>query len=257
MSQGIRENLSNLNKNELEILQYILDHREAVITMSIQELSKQINYSTSTILRLSRHLGFSGYSELKYYLKNYTTTTPVNPSAPITSFNTIKNDILMEIEGTNGLINTDTMMEICELLDSDLPIYTYAPGGITDVSINHLVSMLFISGRQSIYRLTSPKMVQHAISNLKSQNIFIFISSSGNSVRTLELARAAKLHGQIIISISSILNNDLSELSDYSLRYFTKSNNSQLLDTSSRMGSFYVIHTLITYYNRRKSIAHE
>ena len=57
-------------------------------------------------------------------------------------------------------------------------------------------------------------------STLDKGNIFIFISSSGKFESTLNLAKEAKLHGMIVISISSIENNDLAEISNYNIRFF-------------------------------------
>ena len=53
-------------------------------------------------------------------------------------------------------------------------------------------------------------------------NVFVFISNSGRFEPTLNLAKEARLHGMIVISISSIENNDLAEVSDYNLRFFSK-----------------------------------
>ena len=65
--------LHTLTKKELEILRYVHDNSALIQTMSIQQFAKNINYSTSTVLRFCRKLGFSGYPELKYYLKNKVT----------------------------------------------------------------------------------------------------------------------------------------------------------------------------------------
>ena len=36
----------------------------------IKEFAQEINYSTSTVIRFCRKLGFSGFPEFKYFLKN-------------------------------------------------------------------------------------------------------------------------------------------------------------------------------------------
>ena len=50
-------------------------------------------------------------------------------------------------------------------------------------------------------------MIDKKVNILDKGNIFIFISSSGKFESTLNLAKEAKLHGMIVISISSIENN--------------------------------------------------
>ena len=61
--------LSSLTNKELKILQYIHDNEERIGSMSIQTFAKEINYSTSTVLRFCRKLGFSGFPKSKKLLK--------------------------------------------------------------------------------------------------------------------------------------------------------------------------------------------
>ncbi len=62
--------LNTLTQSELSVLQYIDVHSNEVLTMSIQELSEKVFFSTATILRLCKKLNLSGFSELKFTLKN-------------------------------------------------------------------------------------------------------------------------------------------------------------------------------------------
>jgi RpiR family glv operon transcriptional regulator len=62
--------LHSLSPKELEIMQYVHEHSVAIVSMSIQTFAQEINYSTSTVIRFCRKLGFSGFPEFKYFLKN-------------------------------------------------------------------------------------------------------------------------------------------------------------------------------------------
>lgn len=62
--------LQSLSTKELDILQYVHDHSDNISSISIQQFANELNYSTSTILRFCRKLGFSGFSEFKYFLKS-------------------------------------------------------------------------------------------------------------------------------------------------------------------------------------------
>ncbi len=66
----INKHYEQLNENDLYMLRYILEHKLECQDMSIIQLSKKINMSTSSILRMTQKLGFSGYSEFKFALKN-------------------------------------------------------------------------------------------------------------------------------------------------------------------------------------------
>lgn len=60
--------ISSLTGNELNILKFVYGHPEDVLHMSIQELARQVSYSSATILRFCKKLGYSGFAELSMQL---------------------------------------------------------------------------------------------------------------------------------------------------------------------------------------------
>ena len=66
----INQHYARLNENDLHILQFIRNNLELCQTSTIHDLSEQCNVSSASILRTAQKLGFSGFSELKFFLKN-------------------------------------------------------------------------------------------------------------------------------------------------------------------------------------------
>ncbi|EAC5456654.1 MurR/RpiR family transcriptional regulator, partial [Listeria monocytogenes] len=66
----IQQHQSELSELDRGILNYILSNGDTVLSMGIVELSEQVHVSKSSILRLTKKLGFSGYSEFKYFLRH-------------------------------------------------------------------------------------------------------------------------------------------------------------------------------------------
>lgn len=66
----IKKNLKNLTKAQKQIGDYILQHPSEVVFMTINQLAEQVGTSTTTIMRLTANLGYSGYSELQKGLKS-------------------------------------------------------------------------------------------------------------------------------------------------------------------------------------------
>jgi len=71
---------SRLTENDFLIWSYITNHKKNSLTMSINELAKQCNVSRTTIMRFCQKLGFDGFSEFKYHLKNELTQENVRLS---------------------------------------------------------------------------------------------------------------------------------------------------------------------------------
>lgn len=58
----INAHYHELNENDLQILSFIVNNKQSVHQMTITELAKLTLTSKSTVLRLTKKLGFSGYS---------------------------------------------------------------------------------------------------------------------------------------------------------------------------------------------------
>lgn len=258
MNLNLNIPLQSLSPKELEILQYVHDHSDEIISMSIQTFAQEINYSTSTVIRFCRKLGFSGFPEFKYYLKTLNTQKDEPQISSDISVASIKNSIKTDLESTSRLLNSDDMFQIARLLCKNPPIYLYSPAGLTDISVRYLEGMLFISDCQKIYKTTASKTLRHFIQTADKESIFIFISNSGRFESTLNLAKEARLHGMIVISISSIENNDLAEVSTYNLRFFSQKRENEGADLNSRLCSFFVLSSFIEYFSfYKKGIEHE
>ena len=241
--------LHTLTSKELEILRYVLENSQEVESMSIQQLAENISYSTSTILRFCRKLGFKGYPELKFFIRNQTKMSSSVSSSEMNtgSLSKIKANIMTDLEGTGGLLNSDSLPQISALLNKNSTIYLHKPGGITDVVIDYLESILFIAGFRNVYKSTSKRTTSHLIKVAPKDAIFIFVSTSGSFSQTLNLAKEARLAGMQVISISSVESNDLAEISALNLRFFTKVRENSGADLTSRLCTFFVLSTMIEY----------
>ena len=49
--------IKSLSRHELNILRYVYEHSDAVQSISIQEFSARVSYSSATVLRFCRKLG--------------------------------------------------------------------------------------------------------------------------------------------------------------------------------------------------------
>lgn len=61
---------SRLTENDFLIWSYITTHKKHCLAMSINDLAKECIVSRTTIMRFCQKIGFDGFSEFKYHLKN-------------------------------------------------------------------------------------------------------------------------------------------------------------------------------------------
>ena len=57
-------NTNDMTTNEFYVLKYILNNTSSIVDMSIQQLAEEVNFSTTTIVRLCKKLNFSGFTEM-------------------------------------------------------------------------------------------------------------------------------------------------------------------------------------------------
>ena len=62
--------VNNLTSSEQIIYQYFKDHLNNIVYLSLSDICKELYVSNATVIRFSQKLGFKGFNELKFQLKN-------------------------------------------------------------------------------------------------------------------------------------------------------------------------------------------
>ena len=85
----IRGLLPSLNEQEQKVGQYVVDHPEQVVHLSVTDLAQRCVASEATVVRFCRKVGTEGYQNLKIVLAQELNSTSAIPYAPINSGDTI------------------------------------------------------------------------------------------------------------------------------------------------------------------------
>lgn len=248
--------IKNLSSGELSILRYVYENMEEVVKMSIQELSKQVSYSTATILRFCKKLGFYGFAEFKYALRCEIQKPKLvlsKPQEPLRS-RTIVDNLYTDIEGSSKLVPNELLERFYHYLDSEDPIYLWAPGGLTSILIDYFEKLLFAIGRQNVYKIESSKMGDHILRGLSKHHILFLISTTGDFAPTLRMCKLAKMKGIPIISITPYTNNAIANLATLNFRFFTNQRENKGAEYTSRLPVFYLIDIIISSYLKYKDM---
>lgn len=126
----------NLNDNELSILQYFKENAHNLVYLSLKDICKELYISNATIVRFCQKIGFKGFNELKFQLKNdLNQSTSFASSWDIIPHRTsILKDFLDSVD--------DTFIEnICFLIKSHTSLYIYGRN-MSSLPAKYLYSML-------------------------------------------------------------------------------------------------------------------
>ena len=63
--------VENLNEAEMCVYNYVLKNLKHILNLSVRELADEAHVSTATVMRFCKKMGYSGFSELKYKIKEF------------------------------------------------------------------------------------------------------------------------------------------------------------------------------------------
>lgn len=210
----INEKYNLLNENELSIISYILQNKEETQNISITKLAETCHTSKSTILRLAQKLGFSGFVEFKYSIKQNIETSKNSHDDIIGK---LKNDI----EITYKLFHQTDVEKIVEKIYSAKRIYAYGTGWAQLNALNDLNRNFILSGKSSMV-LQSKTELKLLLTELNNDDLIIILSKSGDSIELSEITNLLALKKIPVLSVTEFKNNDLASKTDYNL-YFQSS----------------------------------
>ena len=205
------EQISKLNELETLVFDFIIKSPEEVQQMTIRDLASQAHVSTSTIVRLCTKLGFEGWSDLKFYLKNQLKEkTPEEQHY----------DNMLEFNMFLRRMNTDNYQ--AKLNNAAQMIakadYTVFLGLGTSGSLSEYATKYFVNTGLRSFVISDPfQAVQvQGMGNV----VAVIMSVSGETEQVVNKELEFKAGGAKIISITNDENATISKLSDLNFSYY-------------------------------------
>ena len=206
MEELIQKKFDILNENDLQIWAYIVRHKDICKKISIQQLAVFCHVSHTTILRFAKKLGFSGYSEMRSFLKWED-----------------KAEILYEEKDMDRNANSFVqcirkledmdMEDICKMIESADKIYTQGSGSIQKVAAQELKEKFLYQGIfiNPIEGGTEFDLVHE---HMTSKDLVIFFGFSGQNEKQIRKMKLAKEKGVKILGIAMEGKGEFYDLSD-------------------------------------------
>ncbi|WP_279289777.1 MurR/RpiR family transcriptional regulator [Clostridium intestinale] len=205
--------VKTLNDLEMVVYQYVVDNLEEVSKMTIRELSNVCHVSPSSILRCCNKLGFSGYAEFKYKIKQ---KVDEYDSQAIEEFF----DLGSHIKGFLKDVNKQDYRKVLKpAIDMIIKARHIAFSGIgTSGILGEYGSRYFTNMKMNAYSISDPfyPIPPRGLEN----TLAIIISVSGETVQMIEKAEDFKRYGAKVLSITNNEESTLARIADYNLSYY-------------------------------------
>lgn len=206
------QKVKDLNELELVVYTSMLENLEEVYSWTIRELSEKCHVSTSTILRCLAKLGFSGYSEFKFALKEELTKQKQ-------SFESFY-DANVQVDAFLKRVNNDTYRMILDpavelIVNSNHIVFS---GIGTSGTLGMYGSRYFSNLEFNAYAITDP-FIPVPVKGLDN-TLVIILSVSGETKEIIKQIEDFKRNGAKILSITNNEHSTIAQLSDSNLSYY-------------------------------------
>ncbi|MDX8336573.1 MurR/RpiR family transcriptional regulator [Candidatus Cetobacterium colombiensis] len=192
--------IEKLTENEKRVYIYLLDNKKLIDSLKIKELAKITYTSSATVIRTAKKLGFKGYKELGFKLKNE--AIPLKDCIDDKFY--IKNSF--EIEKFFKLLDNGKILLYSEGLGENIAKYFYK-------------KLLLLGKNVEYFNSVICGLAQEKICGVKNYDAIILISRKGKEERTLKLASILKELGTKIIVFTSNPHSKLYKISDLGFKF--------------------------------------
>ena len=252
----LRELCNSMSGAERVIAEYLLEHPEEAMTLSIHKLAEKTFSSPSTIVRMCNRIGFSGYREFRrnvtYELalrervreEEYKDVTYLDSVGDIIEKITYKN--MMTLEDTKNLLDENVVKQCVELLCSCRMVLLFGMGASLLVAQDAYLKFLRINKLCVINSDWHAQLLQAR--NATPEDCAIVLSYSGETVEVVECMKALRENNTPIISITRCSASTVVNLSDYTL--YTAANETIFRSgaMASRISQLNIIDILYTAF---------
>ncbi|MDR0361544.1 MAG: MurR/RpiR family transcriptional regulator [Planctomycetota bacterium] len=213
--------LPTLPRAEKAVAKYIINTPESVRSVTLNILANETKSSEASIIRLSRRLGFDGFTSLKQALmfalvdQNPIVTQEILPDDSISSIMAkLINDTNQILRDTRALVNKDYDRALDALLTARSSHFFGMGDAFAVAQLAHMkFSRLGIGGSAH-----SDVMLQCVTAaSLSPGDVAFGISFSGASSTTVQAIRLAKEAGATTICITQMNKSPLMKYADISL----------------------------------------
>lgn len=218
--QYLKENYK-LNENDQEICRYILKNIEEIPYLSSRELARRTYTNPTTLLRLSKKLGFENYNDLKInfgsFIKQLTIHNDevINKKDILSTMENLTNLQINIIKQTKELLDLKEFYSIIHLLEKTAYIDIIADDANSDIAEYASHNFCIVNKTVTVYK--NPDKQLYLGLNVRNDHVVIIMSKHNLNKQIQNTAKLLKRRKIPTIAITTDKTNILSKSCTYSL----------------------------------------
>ncbi|ASN04309.1 MurR/RpiR family transcriptional regulator [Virgibacillus necropolis] len=225
-----------LNDTDDQIITYIVENKSTVIVTSIQTLAKTLYTVPNTITRLSKKLGYDGFSQLKNNLKEEVHEKEMEPAE----------SVHYNMKRTLELLDDEILSIIAKKIHQADHVYIFGVGDT--VPFCELFSTHLKIGGKAVEFFLHRHDAVYAVNHATKHDVLFLISMSGETKQILEIAELARSKGVTIISLTHFTRNTLQDKADYKFFFYSPKRMLENYNTSDKTPVMLALQVLSNIY---------
>lgn len=211
LQELVNSHQNRLSDTERDILAFMLNNEQFVADSTISALAHKTFTSTSSIIRLTKKLGFSGFAELKFFVKNSLAAAPTSQADFIESGRT-------DIVGTYENLMEQDFTPIVQALHNARTIYCYGTGFAQRNAIQEFSKSMLACGKFT-HVIPASNEFRGSTGVMSPEDLVIIVSLSGETESALDTVKTLAARQIPMLSVTARGINTISTAATYSLHY--------------------------------------
>jgi len=240
----INDKFPSFTEGERFLAKFILENKEKIEQLNINELAQESLTSKSSVLRFAQKLGFSGYTEFKNFLK-----WEMVMSKPSITHYDMGNQIIDNVRDTVNYFNELDLSRLYQSIDTSEHIYLIGTGLAQKNYTAELQRIFWAIGKemQILPFGMNTDLYQLIIERMSDKDLLIIFSHSGNNPHLMEALSIPILKKVKMLAITSNPNNWLVEHSTFSIPTQTEQPVKKIYNLFNSSISYHVIIELLAF----------
>lgn len=251
MLSNIHNHYYHLTDTEKKIADTILAAPQAAVKMTVKELANNSGTVPSAVVRFCKSLGTTGFSEFKLCLSaalgGKEATADMLPvckgDEPRQVFAKVFASGIHALKDTLSMVDAPQVNAILQQMQKASRVIFFGVGTSSVIAVD--AQYRFAQLGLSTAACTDILFMNVTAANLKSGDVAVGISHSGNTKATVDALRRAKKAGAVTFAISSFAHSLLAKESDYSLIAYSDDKNYPVEAVSARIAHMCIIDALM------------
>ncbi|WP_343248677.1 MurR/RpiR family transcriptional regulator [Diplocloster hominis] len=263
MAQGdfmmqVRSNYNQFTKAERKVADYLLQHAQDVLFMSITDLADACKVGETTVFRFCKTMKLQGYQEFKIKvslsIKGEEEAQPLledvnkDDNLMVLTQKLLNSNVNAVVE-TNALLDHQKLLQVLRAMVPARKIMFFGVGSSGHVAM--MATNKFLRITDKVFCYTDSHMQAMAASLLGQQDVAVVISYSGSTKDSILTAKLAKEAGAYVVGITRFAKSPLTTYSDTSILCGAKEGPLQGGSTTAVMSQLYIMEVLYTEYYRQ------